>query len=131
MPALTLETLNYFCIDHGERRVFFNLKSSWFCPRYWKPNCSMPYTLDVLHSHSGWIFYGWGRNIFVNLQLEYRGRWERSSKNDTLKTHTPAKIIKKSVILFLLLNMTVWCKHVHRLKLHFFFNFVLRIYQLG
>ena len=64
---------------------------------------------------------GWGRNIFVNLQLEYRGGWERSSKNDTLKTHTQAKIIKKSVILFLLLNMTIWCKHVHRLKLHFFF----------
>ena len=28
-----------------------------------------------------------------------------------------SKIIKKSVILFLLNNMTIWCKHVHRLEL--------------
>ena len=35
-----------------------------------------------------------------------------------------SKIIKKSVILFQLLNMTIWCKHVHRLELQtFFFNF--------
>ena len=27
--------------------------------------------------------------------------------------------------------MTIWCKHVHRLELHFFLIFVLRIYQLG
>ena len=33
------------------------------------------------------------------------------------------KIIKKSVILFWLLNMTIWCKHVHRLELQKFFNF--------
>ena len=36
----------------------------------------------------------------------------------TLKGHAHAKIIKKSVILFWLLNMTIWCKHVQK-----FFNF--------
>ena len=34
-----------------------------------------------------------------------------------------AKIIKKSVILFWHLNMTIWGKHVHRLELQKFFNF--------
>ena len=40
-----------------------------------------------------------------------------------LKAHTQAKIIKKSLILFWLLNMTIRCKHVHRLELQFFLNF--------
>ena len=34
-----------------------------------------------------------------------------------------AKIIKKSVILFWLFDMTISCKHVHRLELQKFFNF--------
>ena len=43
-----------------------------------------------------------------------------------------AKFFKKSVILFWLLNMTIWCKHVHRLELQkFFLIFVLLIHQLG
>ena len=37
-----------------------------------------------------------------------------------LKGLAQAKIIKKSVILFRLLNMTIWCKHVHRLELQKF-----------
>ena len=41
----------------------------------------------------------------------------------TLKGLAQAKIIKKSVILFWLLNMSIWCKHVHRLELQKFFNF--------
>ena len=40
-----------------------------------------------------------------------------------LKGLAQAKIIKKSVILFWLLNMTIWCKHVHRLEVQSFFNF--------
>ena len=40
-----------------------------------------------------------------------------------LKGLAQAKIIKKSVILFRVLNMTIWCKHVHRLELQFFYNF--------
>ena len=49
-----------------------------------------------------------------------------------LKGLAQAKIIKKSVILFRLLNMTIWCKHVHRLELQkFFLIFALRIHQLG
>ena len=40
-----------------------------------------------------------------------------------LKWLAEAKIIKKSVILFRLLNMTIWCKHVHRLELQKFCNF--------
>ena len=34
-----------------------------------------------------------------------------------LKRHNQAKIIKKSVFLFWLLNMTIRCEHVHRLEL--------------
>ena len=48
-----------------------------------------------------------------------------------LKGLAQAKIIKKSVILFRVLIMTIWCKHVHRLELQFFIIFVLRIHQLG
>ena len=51
--------------------------------------------------------------------------------NQQLKGLAQAKIIKKSVILFRLLNMTIWCKHVHRLELQIFIIFVLRIHQLG
>ena len=40
-----------------------------------------------------------------------------------LKGLTQAKIIKKSVILFWLLSMNLWCKHVHRLELQKFLNF--------
>ena len=40
-----------------------------------------------------------------------------------LKGLAQAKIIEKSVILFWLLNMTISCKHVHRLELQTFFNF--------
>ena len=42
-----------------------------------------------------------------------------------------AKIMEKSVILFWLINMTIWCKHVRRLELPKFLISVLRIYQLG
>ena len=48
-----------------------------------------------------------------------------------LKGLNQAKIVKKSVILFWLLNMTIWCKHVHRLELRKFLIFVPRIHQLG
>ena len=48
-----------------------------------------------------------------------------------LKGLAQAKIIKKSVILFRVLNMTIWCKHVHRLELQIFIIFVLHIHQLG
>ena len=44
-------------------------------------------------------------------------------KNNRLKGLAQAKIIKKSVILFWFLNMTIWCKHVNRLELQKFFNF--------
>ena len=40
-----------------------------------------------------------------------------------LKGLAQTKIIKKSVILFWLLNMTIWCKYVHRLELQKFLNF--------
>ena len=48
-----------------------------------------------------------------------------------LKGLAQAKIIKNSVILFWPLNMTIWCKHVHRLELQKFLIFVLRMHQLG
>ena len=54
-----------------------------------------------------------------------------TNNNNILKGLAQAKIIKKSVILFRVLNMTIWCKHVHRLELQFFIIFVLCIHQLG
>ena len=48
-----------------------------------------------------------------------------------LKGLAQAKIIKKSVILFRVVNMTIWCNHVHKLELQIFIIFVLRIHQLG
>ena len=48
-----------------------------------------------------------------------------------LKGLAQANIIKKSVILFRVLNMTIWCKHVHRLELQIFIIFVQRVHQLG
>ena len=42
----------------------------------------------------------------------------------SLKGQSQAKIIQKSVILFWLPNMAIWCEHVHRLELRkFFLNF--------
>ena len=52
------------------------------------------------------------------------------SEGIELKGQSQAKFIKKSVILFWLLNITIWCEHVHRLELQKFLNFLLRIYQL-
>ena len=49
--------------------------------------------------------------------------WRTAATEHYLKGHAQAKIIKKSVILFWLLNMTIWCKHVHRLELQKFLNF--------
>ena len=50
---------------------------------------------------------------------------------NTLKGRAQNKFKNKSVILFWLLNMTIWCKHVHRLELQKFLIFVLRIHPLG
>ena len=47
-----------------------------------------------------------------------------------LKGLAQAKIIKKSVILFRVFNMTIWCKRVQRLELQIFIIFVQRIHQL-
>ena len=43
--------------------------------------------------------------------------------NSLLKRLNQANIVKRSVILFWLLNLTIWCKHVHRLELQKFLNF--------
>ena len=50
---------------------------------------------------------------------------------NSLKGLAQAKIIKKSVILFWVFNMTIWCKHVHILELQIFIIFVLHIDLLG
>ena len=59
-----------------------------------------------------WIEVAWGFSSYPSIYT-YR----------LLKGQAQAKIIKKSVILFWLLNMTIWCKHDHRLELQFFFIF--------
>ena len=40
-----------------------------------------------------------------------------------LKRHNQGKIIKNRVILFWFLNMTICCKHVHRLEMQKFLHF--------
>ena len=49
--------------------------------------------------------------------------WMHNGKKLLLKGLAQAKIIKKSVILFWLLNITIWCKHGQRLELQKFFHF--------
>ena len=44
-------------------------------------------------------------------------------KTTLLKRLAEAEIITKSIILVWLINMIIWCKHVHRLELHKLFNF--------
>ena len=49
--------------------------------------------------------------------------WDASYMHNiegVLKGLAQAKIIKKSVILFWLLNIIIWCKHVHRLEMQKF-----------
>ena len=56
------------------------------------------------------------------IQLSHRCRhWCGHDK--AWKGQSQAKITKKSVILLWLLNMTIWCKHVHRLELQKFLIF--------
>ena len=57
--------------------------------------------------------------------------WNKSNNLADLKGLAQAKTIKNSVILFRVLNMTIWCKHVHRLELQILIIFLLRIHQLG
>ena len=59
----------------------------------------------------------WGDFLFSSLEIT------ESTDITDLKGLAHAKIIKKSVILFWLLNMTIWCKHVHRLELQKFYFF--------
>ena len=56
--------------------------------------------------------------LYMISYLMYLNRW-----GTDLKGLDQAEIIKKSVILFGLLDMTIWCKHVHRLELQKFLNF--------
>ena len=63
--------------------------------------------------------------------MQFWSLYDNASYSQTvLKGLAQAKIIKKSVILFRVLIMTIWCEHVHRLELPFFIIFVLRIHQL-
>ena len=72
-----------------------------------------------------WIGFLGVRNLYVDSKNTFLRYLEAK-----LKGLAQAKIIKKSVILFRVLNMTIWCKHVHRLELQIFIIFVLRIHQL-
>ena len=56
----------------------------------------------------------WGARFFLRFTLKM--------SND-LKRHNHHKNIKKSVIFFLLFNMTIWCKNVQTLELQTFSNF--------
>ena len=59
----------------------------------------------------------------IHLVNDVFGVHPLSQHSFALKPHTQANIIKTSVILFWLPDMTIWCKHVHRLELREFSNF--------
>ena len=68
---------------------------------------------------SAWVFQR--NNIVSSFSV-----WLGDHVNDglvELKSVAQAKITKKSGILFWRINMTIWCKHVHRLELQKFFIF--------
>ena len=65
---------------------------------------------------------GYGYFYYQYCKLTMWTIWTLPQVNTALKGLAHAKIIKKSVILFWLLNMTIWCKHVHRLELQKYFN---------
>ena len=79
-----------------------------------------------------WLLYFQRKNPIISKGNEWNRqlRWPLEQTIHSLKGLAQAKIIKKSVILFRVLNMTIWCKHVHRLELQIFIIFVLRIHQL-
>ena len=59
-----------------------------------------------------------------NSHVYWSSRYSHQTARAILKGLAQSKIIKKSVILFWLIDMTMWCKHVHRLELQkFFLNF--------
>ena len=83
-------------------------------------NCSKAWSVQCFSWHT--VHYKWTFEVILNK----RSRADVSyflSRLIYLKGLAHAKIIKKSMILFWLLNMTIWCKHVHRLELQKFLIF--------
>ena len=87
--------------------VNYLLMSCKLLPHFW------PVSAWKWHSL---IIHKWKLNLGLN-EL-----WQKNIMI-YLKGLARAKIMKKSVILFWLLNMTIWCKHVHGPELQKFFNF--------
>ena len=63
------------------------------------------------------------KNMVINICIEVCDRYNCSM----LKGHAQIWNHKKSVILFWLLNITIWCKHVHRLELQKFSTFYITV----
>ena len=95
-----------------------------FMPNYSKLKFWQIYTMEGLHLfhfHCDWKCDKYSVNVGNKRKKRNFGIVCKSGF--LLKGLAQAKIIKKSVILFWLLNMTIWCKHVHRLELQKFLNF--------
>ena len=85
---------------------YVSLHTYEFCSQ-WKASITMLlWWIKFLSSH------------FIKIKLCGTYTWQES-----LKGLAQAKIIKKSLILLWLSNMTIWYKHVHRLELQKFFYF--------
>ena len=78
----------------------------------WDPQLSSFWTLN-------WNIPGGSRDNVLHAQW-FNELIHSAANTIELKGLAHAKIIKKSVILFWLLNITIWCKHVHRLELQKF-----------
>ena len=98
------------------------------------PGGLRPSTLPLGHGGSPqyWLSHVDGeKTFFVSFKPPRPGTeprtlaWKAAVLTTTLgpQPKTQAKISNKSVILFWLINMTIWCKHVNRLELQKFFNF--------
>ena len=79
---------------------------------------------ELIHSRIGYssslvFVFSAALNWNFNLLIQFRNTEKKISEASlsSLKGLNQAKIITKSVILFWLLNMTIWCKHAHRLEM--------------
>ena len=136
MPYFFL-IINVYLALFDNSLILLYLSLFWFYLIQWiSPDCEYVIPNDFyfivanLYSVMAWTTTMYHFESIVGSGWETLYFWLSFYTWTWLKGLAHAKIIKKSVILFRVLNMTIWCKHVHRLELQIFIIFVLRIHQL-
>ena len=118
-----------FCFISKKEIIIFNSLRIFEEERYYALYCPLKSYLALelaiwrRGSHKDVLDYLY-LDLFVKIIFSITRPWNWHIgllKITSLKGQSQAKIIKKLVILFWLLNMTIWCEHVHRLKLQKFF----------